>query len=56
VNSDDHIPEKPLYTRIGGYDVIAAIIDDLFALMRADRRFARLERGAASIHGDELSS
>ncbi|MFL6447358.1 MAG: group 1 truncated hemoglobin [Bryobacteraceae bacterium] len=45
MNIDDHIPEKPLYTRIGGYDVIAAIIDDLFALMRADSRFARFGAG-----------
>lgn len=42
---DDHTPETPLYKRIGGYDVIAAIIDDFFALMRADSRFARFGAG-----------
>lgn len=41
----DHAPETPLYKRIGGYDVIAAIIDDLFTLMRADSRFARFGAG-----------
>jgi hypothetical protein len=29
-------PDSSLYKRIGGYDVIAAVIDDLFARMRAD--------------------
>jgi hemoglobin len=38
-------PEASLYKRIGGYDVIAAVIDDLFALMRADSRFARFGAG-----------
>lgn len=42
---DDHAPETSLYKRIGGYDVIAAIIDDLFAPMRADPRFARFGAG-----------
>lgn len=42
---DDQTPDTPLYKRIGGYDVIAAIIDDLFALMRADARFARFGAG-----------
>ncbi|WP_268815740.1 MULTISPECIES: hypothetical protein [Mycolicibacterium] len=32
-----------LYRRLGGYDVIAAIIDDMFAL-RADRRAVPLHR------------
>jgi hemoglobin len=45
MNVDDHTRETPLYTRIGGYDVIAAIIDDMFALMRADGRFARFGAG-----------
>lgn len=34
-----------LYKRIGGYDTIAAIIDDLFSQMRADSRFARFGTG-----------
>jgi hemoglobin len=42
---DHHTPETPLYKRIGGYDAIAAIIDDLFALLRADSRFARFGAG-----------
>ncbi len=37
--------EISLYKRIGGYDVIAAIVDDLFALMRADPRFIRFGVG-----------
>jgi hemoglobin len=42
---ENRTPETPLYKRIGGYDVIVAIIDDLFALMRADARFARFGAG-----------
>ena len=42
---DNPTRETPLYQRIGGYDVIVAIIDDLFALMRADPRFARFGAG-----------
>jgi hemoglobin len=34
-----------LYARLGGYDVIAAIVDDLFALLRADARFSRFAIG-----------
>ena len=34
-----------LYKRLGGYDVIASIIDNLFALMRADARFSRFGAG-----------
>ena len=37
--------EASLYQRLGGYDVIAAVIDDLFALMRADCRFERFGTG-----------
>jgi hemoglobin len=33
--------ERSLYQRLGGYDAIAAIIDDLFARMREDPKFAR---------------
>ena len=33
--------EQSLYQRLGGYDVIAAVIDDLFARMRDDPEFAR---------------
>lgn len=37
--------EHSLYKRLGGYDVIAAVIDDLFAAMRADPAFARFGAG-----------
>ena len=37
--------DASLYRRLGGYDVIAAVIDDLFALMRADARFERFGAG-----------
>jgi hemoglobin len=33
--------EQSLYQRLGGYDVIAAVVDDLFAEMRADPQLAR---------------
>jgi hemoglobin len=35
----------PLYKRLGGYDVIARVIDDLFGLMRTDPRFSRFGAG-----------
>lgn len=34
-----------LYKRMGGYDVIAAVIDDLFAMLRNDARFSRFGAG-----------
>ena len=34
-------PAPSLYARLGGYDCIAAITGEFFALMRADPRFAR---------------
>jgi hemoglobin len=37
--------EKSLYQRLGGYDVIAGVVDDLFAEMRADPRLARFAAG-----------
>ena len=37
--------ELSLYKRLGGYDPIAAIVDDLFASMRADARFSRFSGG-----------
>jgi hemoglobin len=42
---DNLTSRTSLYKRIGGYDVIAAVIEDLFALMRADSRFARFGVG-----------
>jgi hemoglobin len=37
-----------LYRRLGGYDSIAGIVDDLFALLRADPRFARFAFGRST--------
>lgn len=37
--------EKRLYHRLGGYDVIAAVVTDLFAQMAADPRLARFGGG-----------
>jgi hemoglobin len=34
-----------LYRRLGGYDVIAAVIDDMFAALRADPAFTRFGAG-----------
>jgi hemoglobin len=34
-----------LYQRLGGYDVIAAVIDEMFAALRADPAFARFGAG-----------
>jgi hemoglobin len=36
---------RSLYQRMGGYDVIAAVIDDMFAALRADPAFARFASG-----------
>jgi hemoglobin len=38
----DEQDRNTLYRRLGGYDVIAAIVDDLLAALRADPQFARL--------------
>src|ERR1051326_3684960 len=38
-DNTDH--SQSLYRRLGGYDVVAAVIDDLFARLREDPRFAR---------------
>jgi hemoglobin len=38
-------PELSFYRRLGGYDAIAAIVDDLFILLRADPRFSRFGMG-----------
>jgi hemoglobin len=38
-------PATSLYRRMGGYDVIAAVIDDLFAVLHADPGFARFFGG-----------
>ena len=36
---------RSLYRRMGGYDVIAAVIDDLFAILHDDPAFARFFGG-----------
>ncbi|MCC6389936.1 MAG: group 1 truncated hemoglobin [Bryobacterales bacterium] len=39
-----------LYLRLGGYDVIAAVIDDLFARLREDPQFARFSVRSLDSH------
>jgi hemoglobin len=34
-----------LYQRLGGYDVLAAVVDDLFQSLRSDSRFSRFAMG-----------
>jgi hemoglobin len=34
-----------LYRRLGGYDVIAAVVDDMFSSLRGDPPFARFATG-----------
>jgi hemoglobin len=38
-------PVSTLYQRLGGYDIIAAVIDDMFVALRADPAFARFGAG-----------
>jgi hemoglobin len=45
MNPGNQATESSLYKRLGGYDVIAAIVDDLFTLLRGDERFARFGMG-----------
>jgi hemoglobin len=40
-----HKDPLSLYMRLGGYDAVAAIIDDLFTLLRGDPRFSRFGMG-----------
>jgi hemoglobin len=44
-SSESSGSEKSLYQRLGGYDVIAAVVDDLFAEMRADPQLMRFSAG-----------
>lgn len=41
-------PATSLYQRMGGYDVIAAVIDDLFAILRGEPTFARFFGGRSA--------
>ncbi len=38
-------PQETLYRRLGGYDVIAAVIDDFLSRFRSDPKFARFGGG-----------
>lgn len=49
-------PESTLYKRIGGYDVIAAVIDDLFARMPGDPRLPDLAWAGVLIHSSASGS
>jgi hemoglobin len=40
--------EQTLYQRLGGYDIIAAIMSDYVNRMRADSRFARFAGGRST--------
>jgi hypothetical protein len=42
--------QHSLYQRPGGYDVIAAVIDDMFSAIRADPRSRGSAPAAASTH------
>jgi hemoglobin len=35
------VSERTLYQRLGGYDAIAAVVDDLLPRLQSDRRLAR---------------
>ena len=37
--------EKSLYKRLGGYDVIAAVVNDYVSAIRSDPQFSRLSGG-----------
>jgi hemoglobin len=45
---DSSRAERTLYQRLGGYDVIAAIVDELFAMLRADPAFVRFGLGRST--------
>jgi len=40
--------DSPLYHRLGGYDVIAAVVDDLFQMLRNDPKFSRFAMGRST--------
>ncbi len=49
------MPEKTLYARLGGYDAIAAVTDDLLERLMADSQLARFWRDRArdSVHREK---
>jgi len=44
-DESSRLPEKSLYERLGGYDVIAAFMTDYVNLTRGDPKFARFASG-----------
>jgi hemoglobin len=40
ITSAQDKPEKSLYTRLGGYDAIAAVVDDFFGRLTTDPQFS----------------
>ena len=48
MNDSGEGPSKSLYVRLGGYDAIAAIIDNMLALLKADPRFTRFGTGRST--------
>ena len=40
--------EKSLYERLGGYNAIAAVVDDFIARIAADKRFANFFKGLST--------
>ena len=43
--SAQNAPERSLYQRLGGYDVIASVTDDFLGRLRGDPRFTRFAGG-----------
>jgi hypothetical protein len=45
------MPDKPasLYTRLGGYDAIVAVVDDLLPRLRSDALLSRFWTGPGSV-------
>ena len=46
-NSMSSAQEKTLYQRLGGYDAVAAVVDDFIGRLIADDRFAKFFKGAS---------
>lgn len=45
MNSNQAAQEKSLYQRVGGYDAIAAVVDDFVARLVGDKQFVRFFDG-----------
>jgi hemoglobin len=45
MNSSQAAPEKSLYQRVGGYDAIAAVVDDFVGRLVGDKQLARFFEG-----------